>query len=383
MMNGAHPKTRMIHWRTEAGDAMPAVTPLFQSSAFGVGSPYFYTRKNNPNIAEFEESVCIMEGANHGVALSTGMAAIKICLDIVRPGQAILLSQLLYGCTVKLVKRHCERYGIRLIQCDLTVEDFEWDTDEDVAMAFFETPTNPFLRTIDIAAVASRIKAKHPKALVVVDNTWATPVFQRPLDFGADLSLHSATKYMSGHSDVMGGIVLANDGELADRIREERFYSGMVMDPFAAWLLRRSINTIYVRLEAQSRTTERLVEHLKTLSKVAEVYFPRVDGTQLTGYGGIIFVQLKDAYEDSFSEIVSNLSCFATGTGMACVSSMIAQPYTGSHASMSDAEKAVIGLNKGLIRFCFGLERPEDLIADLEHALGPASAPRLEIAARA
>jgi len=382
MINGAHPRTRMIHYRTEVGDAQPAVTPLFQSSAFGVGSPYFYTRKNNPNIAEFEEAVCIMEGAAHGVALSTGMAAIKVCLDLVRPGQTILLSGLLYGCTVKLVKRHCERYGIRLALRDLSVKDFQLDAEEDVAMAFFETPTNPFLRTIDIAAVAARVKARCPNALVIVDNTWATPVFQRPLECGADISLHSATKYLSGHSDVMGGVVLTNDAELAELIRQERFYSGMVMDPFAAWLLRRSLNTIYVRLEEQGKTTERMVAYLRTLPKVAEVYYPHIDGTQLTGYGGIIFVQLREESGESFSKIVSNLSCFGSGTGMACVSSMIAQPYTGSHASMDDAEKEAMGLNRGLIRFCFGLERPEDLMADLESVLGPSSTRQLETASR-
>ncbi len=361
--------TRCLHTRSETGDARPSVTPLYQNSAFDAGSTYFYTRKNNPNIEEFEQVVRELEQARHGVAVATGMAALRTCLEQLRPGDSMVLNSLVYGCSFKLVQRFCERFNVHLRILDLSLSGGIEAIPKGTKLVLFETPTNPFLKKVDIAKVAQVVKASDPSALVVVDNTWATPLYQHPLSLGADVSLHSATKYMSGHSDVMGGILLTDRDDLADAFRQERFYSGAILDPYAAWLLRRSMQTFGVRLERQARTTADMREFLAGLPQVQNVYYPEIDGHQLRGYGGILFIELRSDLVPRYMELISTLCYFGSGTGMACVTSMIAQPYTGSHASMTDAEKDEMGLSRGIVRLCFGLEEPEDLRRDLREAL--------------
>ncbi|HEX8558591.1 MAG TPA: PLP-dependent aspartate aminotransferase family protein [Pyrinomonadaceae bacterium] len=369
--------TRSLHTRSEAGGARPSVTPLYQNSAFDAGSTYFYTRKNNPNVEEFEDVVRHLEGARHGVAVATGMAAIRTCLEQLRPGDTMVINGLVYGCSFKLVQRFCERFNVRLEVLDLSSPGGVESIPAGTRLVLFETPTNPFLRTVDIERVASKVKASDPSALVVVDNTWATPLYQHPLSLGADVSLHSATKYMSGHSDVMGGMLLTDRDDLAEAFRQERFYSGAILDPHAAWLLRRSMQTFGVRLERQGRTTAEMREFLAGLPQVQTVYYPEIEGRQLRGYGGILFIELRPDLVPRYPDLVSALRYFGNGTGMACVTSMIAQPYTGSHASMTDAEKDQMGLSRGLVRLCFGLEEPEDLRRDLLEALASIDQPAL------
>lgn len=373
-----NPITRCLHTRSEmGGDARPSVTPLYQNSAFDAGSTYFYTRKNNPNVEEFEEVVRGLEHARHGVAVATGMAAIRTCLEQLRPGDTMVLNGLVYGCSFKLVQRFCEHFNVRLEVLDLTTPEGIKAIPSETRLVLFETPTNPFLKTIDIARVADATKAANPSALIVVDNTWATPIYQHPLSLGADVSLHSATKYMSGHSDVMGGMILTDRDDLAEAFRQERFYSGAILDPYAAWLLRRSMQTFGIRLERQAQTTAGMREFLAGLPQVRNVYYPEIDGRQLRGYGGILFIELRPDLVPRYAELVSALQYFGSGTGMACVTSMVAQPYTGSHASMTDAEKDHMGLSRSLVRLCFGLEEPEDLRRDLQDALASLEQPVL------
>lgn len=363
------PITQALHCRVDARDAAPVVTPLFQSSAFQAGSPYFYTRKDNPNVAELERVVATLEGARHGVAVSTGMAAISAVLELLRPGDALVLNRLVYGCSFKRVQRFAAQWRLDLRVLDLTSADDLARLPANLRLVLFETPTNPFLRTIDIATVARAARAANPDALVAVDNTWATPLLQRPLEHGADLSLHSATKYFSGHSDVMGGLVLTDSDALAEAVRAGRFYGGAVLDPHSAWLLCRSLQTLGVRLRAQGATTRRLVEFLSARRQVSRVYYPEIDGRQLRGYATLVFFELRDDLVARYAEFAERLRLFSTGTGMACVTSMVAQPFTGSHASMTDAEKAQMGLGRSLVRLSFGLEDPADLEDDLAAAL--------------
>jgi cystathionine gamma-lyase/cystathionine gamma-lyase/homocysteine desulfhydrase len=236
-------------------------------------------------------------------------------------------------------------------------------------MVFFETPTNPFLKAVDIRAVSQAVKALNPEALVVVDNTWATSLFQHPLEHGADISLHSATKFFSGHSDVMGGILLTDRQDLEEACRSERFYSGAVLAPHSGWLLRRSMQTFPLRMEHHQQSTKEMVKFLGDLPQVTRVYYPEIDGRQLLGYGGIIFFDLRGDLVARYPDFIAQLKLFGTGTGMACVTSMVAQPYTGSHASMNDEEKAQMGLGRGTVRLCFGLERLVDLQKDVKAAL--------------
>jgi len=229
---------------------------------------------------------------------------------------------------------------------------------------------------VPIRKIADLASARNPAALVVVDNTWATPLFQNPLELGAHISLASATKYISGHSDVMGGFVAVNDDVLAESLLQTRFYSGAILDPNSAWLLRRSLHTFPLRMREHVRVTRRLAEYLQTRLEVAQVFLPEVDGEQLRDYGGILFFQLQPELSGRYGEFAHALSLFDTGTGMACVSSMVAQPWSGSHASLTNEEKRAMGLDEGLVRLCFGMEVAEDLIADLERALDALSLAR-------
>jgi cystathionine gamma-lyase/cystathionine gamma-lyase/homocysteine desulfhydrase len=358
--------------------AAPVVTPLFMNSAFSAESPYFYSRKNNPNVAEFEQVAASLEEAACAVATTTGMSAIALVTSVLPPNAHVVLNKLVYGCTYKFFRRLEQRGRLRLTVIDMTnVANFD-ALPSDVDMVFFETPTNPFLKSIAIEQVASRTKALRPNAWVVTDNTWATPLFQRPLQHGADLSLYSATKFFSGHSDVMGGVIVANRADLADRLREERFYGGAVLDPHSAWLLRRSMQTFSLRMEHHQRSTREMVTFLDSRPEFTHTYNPTIDGQQLCGYGGIVFCELRDDLVTRYTEFANALQLFGAGTGMACVTSMVAQPYHGSHASMTPSEKEAMGLGPSLVRLCFGLESVSDLQQDLATALQHIQRPSTE-----
>lgn len=360
--------TKALHTRVEDGDALPVVTPLYQASAFESGSRFFYTRKNNPNVEEMEAVVATVEEAAFCVATASGMAAIAIALNLIdRPG-SLVVNKDVYGCSLKALQKYARRVALELVVLDLSEPESLERLPADTRMILFETPTNPFLKHIDIAAVSAAARALGDDVLVVVDNTWATGLFQQPLRLGADLSLHSATKYLSGHSDVMGGFVLTDRSDLHQALRDQRFYFGALMEPFSAWLLRRSMQTFELRMLAHQATTLALTELLRGQPQVGCVYYPRVDGRQLTGYGTLVFFELADGMRDRYHQFAGALELFSTGTGMACVTSMVAQPYSGSHASLTEAEKRDMGIHEGLVRLSFGLERLEDLEADLAAA---------------
>jgi len=363
-----HPATEALHHRVHPEAVQPVVTPLYQNSAFPADSEYFYTRRDNPNVREFEGVVAGLERAAHAVAFTTGMTAISTVLATIPDGSTIVLGKHLYGCSLKLFMRMAERHSLELVLLDLSGDDGIRAIPGTTKLVFFETPTNPFLLTISIRAVADRVRECSPDALVVVDNTWATPLHQRPLEHGADISLHSATKFFSGHSDVMGGVVATNREDIDTRLREERFYTGAILDPHSAWLLRRSVQTLALRMQAHARTTAEMARFLESLPGVGRVYLPEIDGTQLQGYGGILFFELAGELSGRYPELARALSLFDTGTGMACVTSMVAQPWSGSHASLDDGEKGAMGLGPDLVRLCFGLEDLDDLRRDVAAA---------------
>jgi cystathionine beta-lyase/cystathionine gamma-synthase len=355
--------TRALRTRVDATQARPATTPLYQNSAFESGSSFFYSRKSNPNVAELEDCVRILEGAQHALATTTGMSAIHLALSLVPNGSTVLVNKLVYGCSLKLIERVAGRQNWRVLIRDLdgVLEDLP-----KIDCAFFETPTNPFLKEISIKKVGERLG---PDCLIIVDNTWAGPLYQSPLEHGAHLSLHSATKYFSGHSDVMGGLMLMNSETLYNRLFEERFYTGANLDPHSAWLLRRSLQTLPIRMERQIQNALKVAEWLNNRPEVKTVYFPKGDGEQLKQYGGILFFEFQETLGDVYKKFSECLQLFSTGTGMAAVTSMIAQPHSGSHASLSDAQKCEMNIGKNLVRLCIGLESVEDLIQDLSQGL--------------
>jgi cystathionine gamma-lyase/cystathionine gamma-lyase/homocysteine desulfhydrase len=358
-------QTTALHIKTPLEGADPSVTPIFQNSAFENTSPYFYTRKANPNSEEFERVVKTFEGADNAISVTTGMTAISLVLNLLRPGQSLLINQDIYGCSYKLFQRLAKKLNLELHTLDLTKDDTLNNLPKNIDMALFETPTNPFLKTVSIKNVSNAVKKINKDALIVVDNTWATPLFQKPLKHGADISLYSATKYFSGHSDVMGGIIVTNNDSLAETLREERFYSGAILAPYSAWLLRRSLQTLPLRMKEHERITADYLTFLNDIPQIEKVYFPKVDGEQLEAYGGILFFEFKEEFKDRYYDFIKSLELFGTGTGMACVTSMVAQPYSGSHASMNEEEKAQMKVTPKLVRLCFGFEDPNDIKNDL------------------
>lgn len=363
-----HKITKMLHERIDIADTHPVVTPIFQNSAFEAHSPYFYSRKDNPNVVELERVMSVLEESEFAICCSTGMAAIASVLQLLKPGDVLVVNQLIYGCSYKLFQRYCEQFQIDLHFLDLTKEAGILSMPNNVSMVLFESPTNPFVHTLSIQQVATVARSKNPNALVVVDNTWATPLYQQPMKWGADIALYSATKYFSGHSDVMGGVLTTNNAEIHQKLRETRFYQGAVMDPHSAWLLRRSMQTFEIRMKAHAETTVIICDWLEKHPGIAKVYYPNIDGVQLTGYATLLFFDLREDLIDRYTDFIQALKWFDTGTGMACVTSMVARPFTGSHASMSDEEKSEIGLSPQLVRLSIGLESTDDLIADLASA---------------
>ncbi len=362
--------TKALHIKVDDSQALPVVTPIYQASAFTSQSSFFYTRKNNPNVEEIEQVIATIEEASFCTASATGMSAIAMVLNLIAESGTLVVNKDVYGCSLKALQKYAKRVKLELLVLDLSEEESLGRLPADTRMVLFETPTNPFLKHIDIARVARAARALNEEALVVVDNTWATSLFQQPLKWGADISLHSATKYFSGHSDVMGGFVLTDREELHHELQEQRFYFGAVMEPFSAWLLRRSMQTFELRMTAHQAAARRMGDFLRAQPQVGRVYYPCVDGQQLTGYGTLLFFDLREDLRDEYPRFASALTLFSTGTGMACVTSMVAQPFSGSHASLTEAEKREMGIGAGLVRLSFGLERIEDLQADLAVALG-------------
>jgi cystathionine gamma-lyase / homocysteine desulfhydrase len=360
--------TRALHVKVDESQALPVVTPIYQTSAFTSQSSFFYTRKNNPNVEEVERVIATIEEAAFCTATATGMSAIAMVLNLIAEPGTLVVNRDVYGCSLKAMQKFARKAELQLLVLDLSNPSNLRRIPADTRMVLFETPTNPFLKHLDIAAIVETVKAHDEAALVVVDNTWATSLFQQPLKWGADISLHSATKYFSGHSDVMGGFVLTDREELHRELQEQRFYFGAVLEPFSAWLLRRSMQTFELRMRAHQSTCQQMRDFLSTRPQVKKVYYPNVDGEQLTGYGTLLFFELRDDLLDRYQRFASALTLFSTGTGMACVTSMVAQPFSGSHASLTEHEKREMEIGTGLVRLSFGLEKLEDLQADLLEA---------------
>lgn len=360
--------SKLLHSRIDDRDAFPVVTPIYQASAFQSHSPFFYTRKNNPNVQEMENAVAILEEAKFCVGTSTGMSAIAIVLDLLVSGGTLVVNKDVYGCSLKTFQKFTSKLGIKLLALDLSLDKNLNLIPKDTQMVIFETPTNPFLKHLDIQKISTYTKSLNPNAIIVVDNTWATPLFQQPLKWGADISLHSGTKYFGGHSDVMGGFIVTDNETLHKSFLDQRFFFGAILEPFSAWLLKRSLQTFALRMREHQRVTHEMKSFLETLPQIIKVYYPEIDGKQLTGYGTLLFFDLREDLIPHYPEFAKALNLFDTGTGMACVTSMIAQPYSGSHSSLSDSEKLEMGLGKGLVRMNFGFENTDDLKNDIIQA---------------
>ena len=303
-------ETQALHYRVDNAITDPVTTPVYQNSAFSADSPYFYTRKSNPNSVELETAMSLIEDCETVISTTTGMSAISLSLSLLNVGDHLVINKDIYGCSLNLFRRLAAQLHLKLTMLDLSHQQGRDQIPDDVSMVFFETPTNPFLKTIPIKQIADSVHQKNPQALVVVDNSWATPLFQKPLPLGADISVMSATKFISGHSDVMGGLVSTDNKKLAQKIVDTRFYTGAILDPHSAWLMRRSLQTFPLRMREHVTTTRKLYEYLQTETVVAKIWFPHIDGTQLHQYGGILFFEFSEASKINYNEFeIGRASC--------------------------------------------------------------------------
>jgi cystathionine gamma-lyase len=357
--------TRAIHAGQPPEPVTGAVmTPIFQTSTYAQPHPgawpWEYSRTHNPTRSALQAALAALEGAKHGLCFSSGLAAIDTVIRALPTGAKVLCGDDVYGGTYRLFTKEWSRFGLQFTFVDTT--DPALVVPEGTALVWLESPTNPLLKTSDIAAIAQ--KAHAVGALVVVDNTFATPVFQRPLELGADVVVHSTTKYLNGHSDVIGGVILTSDDALAARYAFLQNAVGAVPGPMDCFLVLRGLKTLHVRMERHQQSARSIVAWLQGRGDVARVHYP--------GFGGMVSFVLKGDLEAA-TRFVKATRLFTLAESLGGVESLIELPAIMTHASIPAEVRAAIGLDDGLIRLSVGIEDLADLRRDLEGAFAAAA----------
>ena len=343
--------------------------------ALGRAPGHIYGRNTNPAVRAFEEKVRVLEGAEAATSFATGMAAISNTLyTLLRPGDRAVSVKDTYGGTNKIFLEFFPRLGIDVTLCTTSdMEEIEREIAKGCRVLYLESPTNPTCKIVDIARLAA--KAHDVGATVVVDNTFATPVNQNPLALGADLVVHSATKYLGGHADALGGAVCGPAGLVHD-IFHYREINGATLHPEAAYLLLRGMKTLHLRVERQNATALTLARHLQGLELVASVHYPGLEAhphhdvaaRQMRGFGGMFSFELEGGF-DMVRDFLPRLRWAHRAANLGAVETVVAPPVTGSHVESTPEERAAMGIPEGLVRYSVGIEDPDDLRADLEQAL--------------
>ena len=358
------------------GSVMP---PVFQTSTYaqqGVAkhTGYESARTQNPTREKLEAAMAALEGGTDGISFASGCAATSAIQHLLSAGDRVVSGDDIYGGTWRLFTKVFARQGLRYDFLDLSSIDPVDAIAEDTAMVWLESPTNPLLKVADIRALAAR--AKEVGALVVVDNTFATPIFQRPLELGADLVVHSTTKYIGGHSDVVGGTVVTANPELAEGLRFIQNSAGAVPGPWDAWLTLRGIKTLAVRMQRHQENARAIVEWLLGRPEISRVWYPTheshphfdVATSQMSGFGGMVSFEL-DADLRTAERFCEATRLFILAESLGGVESLIELPAAMTHASVPPEVRAEIGIADGLVRASVGIEHVDDLVADLEQAL--------------
>ncbi len=379
------PETQLVHFEAAPNDDFcPSTTPIYQTATFRQpsatkGGRYDYTRSGNPTRTVLEEQVGRLEGGTRAVAFASGMAAITAVASLVEPGQEILAGNDIYGGTYRLLTRILARQGVRVRFVDTTDDDaIDRELSRRPRLVLIETPTNPLLQVTDIASLALRVH-EH-EGLLAVDNSLLSPYLQRPLEHGADLVIHSATKYLSGHGDVTAGVVVVKGEALAEPITFYQNAAGCGLAPFEAWLLLRGVKTLALRLEKQQTSASHLAEFLAGHPMVLKVRYPGLADhpgrdkhfRQARGAGGV--VSFETGSVELSTKIIEATRLFAITVSFGAVGSSISLPAHMSHASIPGNVRSARLLPEDLVRISVGIEHPEDLIEDLSQALDTASA---------
>ena len=374
--------TKFIHAGTEPDPSTGAImTPIYQTSTYvqeapGKNKGYEYARSQNPTRHALEEALAVIENGKHGLAFSSGVAATDAVLKLLVPGDEVVAGNDMYGGTYRLFTKIYEKAGIKFSFVDMTdTTNISKAITPKTKLIWVETPTNPLLNVTDIAAVVAIGKAA--KALVCVDNTFASPYLQNPLDLGADIVLHSATKYLGGHSDVIQGALVMNDDSLREQLYFIQKSCGAVPGPMDCFLVLRGIKTLHVRMQRHCENGIKIAQFLRNHPKVEKVYWCgfedhpgyAIASKQMRGFGGMMSFTLKDDSVETATKVLSSTKLFSLAESLGGVESLINHPASMTHASIPREERVKNGLSDSLIRLSVGIEDAEDLIEDLRKAI--------------
>jgi cystathionine beta-lyase/cystathionine gamma-synthase len=375
--------TKFIHAGVEPDPTTGAImTPIYQTSTFVQEAPakhkgYEYARSQNPTRTALEAAFAAIENGKHGLAFSSGVAATDAVIKLLQPGDEVIAAADMYGGTYRMFTKIFSKFNIKFHYVNMQdANAIKSYINNNTKLIWMETPTNPLMNIADIAAIAA--VAKEHKVLLCVDNTFASPYLQNPLDLGADIVMHSVTKYLGGHSDVIQGCLVMNDDQLREQLYFIQKSTGAVPGPMDCFLVLRGIKTLHVRMQRHCENGERIAHFLRNHPKVGKVYWcgfedhPNYDVAkkQMRGFGGMMSFTLKDDSVDEAKRVLSSTKLFALAESLGGVESLINHPATMTHASIPREERLKNGLTDSLIRLSVGIEDAEDLIEDLNQAIG-------------
>ncbi len=381
--------TKLIHSGDYEDCFGSVVTPIYQTSTFkfkdaghggdcfsGKSDDYIYTRMGNPTINSLECKIADLENGYRGIAFSSGMAAVStVYMAVLSQGAHVLSTDAVYGPSRAVLERDFSRFGVEYSFVDTSkIELVEKAIKPNTKLIYLETPTNPTIMLTDIRKIADI--AKKYGILVCVDNTFSTPYLQKPLDLGADIVLHSITKFINGHADIVGGVVVAKDKDVYDNLRKTMTFMGGNMDPHQAYMVNRGVKTLSLRMERSGKSAQKIAEYLEKHPKVEWVRYPGLKShphyelakKQMTGFGSMISFELKGGFKAG-EILMNNVKVAALAVSLGGVESLIQHPASMTHAGVSKEARNNAGISDGLVRYAVGIEDVEDLIDDMENAL--------------
>ena len=386
MESRSSPKNRSIETVAVHAGVTPepisgaVMTPIFQTSTYaqdypGVPKIYDYSRGGNPTRTALEDSLAALERAKFALSWSSGLAATQAVIQLLEPGAHVLVSEDGYGGTGRLFRQLFAKYQINFEFVDFReTQNVTDNITRKTKLVWLESPTNPLLRIADIAAIAA--KSKSVGALVVVDNTLASPIFQNPLALGADITMHSTTKYIGGHSDLIGGALMLNNPDLAEKLKFIQYAAGSINSPFESFLILRSIKTLPIRMKKHEENALAIASALESISEFSHVIYPGLKShpqydlakRQMRGFSGVIAVRMK-ANLDSIAGFLKRLRIFTLAESFGGVESLVNHPQTMTHASVPESLRIKMGITHDLLRFSVGIENSSELIEDIKQAL--------------
>lgn len=349
-------------------------TATFRHESFDVSTGYYYSRLENPTRQELERTMAILEGGAEGFAFSSGQAANMSLFGLLKRGDHVVLSDDIYGGTYRICQDIFSNLGCEFTYVDMSeIENLEAEIRPETRMIFVETPTNPMMKVADIEGISA--VAKRNGSLLVVDNTFLTPYFQRPLDLGADIVVHSGTKYLSGHNDVIAGIVVVSDPKLAEHFTMQIKSRGNGLAPFDSWLVLRGLKTLALRMEKHNENAAKVAAWLRGHPRVKKVYYAgfgdhkgyEISLRQTTGFGGMVSLELDS--EETAKRLLSRVKMILFAESLGGTETLVTYPLTQTHESIPADIRERLGINERFIRISVGIENPEDIICDLKQAL--------------